>query len=158
MSLRKNLKTDTSAATEGVWFELAKYPNEDGTVPAFRVSRQSVTTNPRFAEAMQDIGGRELGADAKLSPEEAMKLDVDVFVNGILTDWRDFEPDEEGVKVAYSKEAALRVFSDPGWSDLKSMLVNKSGNASNYSMLQRDLAAKNWSASSSSTSTPEDDT
>lgn len=143
MSLRTLMKTDLELAAGGAWIELAAYPNADGTVPAFLMARQSAQHNPKFAEAVQKLAKRERTANEQLSVEDAMELDTAVFVDSLLLGWRNFEADEDGVKLDYSAAEAKRVFLDPAWADVKNMLVAESGNKSNYAYLQRELAAKN---------------
>lgn len=153
MSLRTSIKTDVASATGGVWFELAAYPNSDGTIPAFLMGQQSTITNPKFAAAMQRLAQRERPTNQQLSIDDGIKADSEVFVGGLLLDWRNFEPVEDGTKCPYSVEAAENIFSNPAWADLKSMLIGKASDKTNYSVRQRELAAKNSSASSVLTST-----
>ena len=143
MSLRNSMKGDLELAKGGAWISLANHPNEDGTIPGFLMARQSAQQNPKFAEAVQKLAKREAPVGEQLSVEDAMALDTAVFVEGLLLGWRNFEPDEEGVKVDYSLAEANRIFLDEAWCDLKNFLVSESSKRSNYVAMSRELAAKN---------------
>lgn len=143
MSLRKSMKIDVDLASDGAWIDLASYPNEDGTIPGFLMARTSVEHNPKFAEAVQRLADRKKPANQQLSVVEQTALDGELMVSSLLLGWRNFEAEEDGVKLEYTAENAARIFKDPAWSDVRVLLAAESANKSNYSALNRELAAKN---------------
>lgn len=143
MSLRKSMKVDVDLASDGAWIDLHEHPNDDGTIPGFLMARTSVELNPRFSEAVQKLADRKKSASKQLSLAEQTALDGELMVSSLLLDWRNFEAEEDGVKLEYSAENAARIFKDPAWSDVRVFLAAESANKSNYSALNRELAAKN---------------
>lgn len=147
MTLKKKFKTDTTAANEGVWFDYEDAPNEDGTVPGFRLARKT-SQNKAYGRAMREFTKEHTTEEgivdmSSLPEAEAEAVELGIFTEALLLDWRNFQPDEDGKTVDYSKEAAQRIFSDPDWSDLYKDLARKCGMASAYKTKQRKAEAKN---------------
>lgn len=145
MSLRDKFKVDIAAATDGVWLDYV--PNSDGTVPGFKVSRMAIQ-NKRYAECMKRAvahfeGGAANSAIENISPEEADKILFAVFIDSVVLDWRNFQPDDDGVSLPFSKEAAAQLFGDPAWSDLYEDVKAKAQKAATFREKQREAKAKN---------------
>lgn len=147
MSLKSKFKTDTQAANEGVWFEYPEAANDDGTVPAFRVARKSSSQNKAYALAMREYTKELTSADgvatlADVDSEDEKAADLGVFVDSLLTDWRNFQPEDDGKVLDYDKAAARGVFGNPDWSDLYADLVRKSGMSTAFKRKQLDAEVK----------------
>lgn len=147
MTLKNKFKTDTTAANEGVWFDYEDAPNEDGTVPGFKLARKT-GQNKAYGKAMREFTKEHTTdegiVDMSSLPEaEAEAVELGIFTEALLLDWRNFQPDEDGKEVKYSKEEAKRIFGDPDWSDLYKDLAVKCGKSSAYKAKQRKAEAKN---------------
>lgn len=147
MSLAKKFKTDTTAANEGVWFDYEDVPNDDGTVPGFRLARKT-SQNKAYSRAMREFTKEhttdEGVADfSSLSEEQAEAVELDVFTSALLLEWRNFQPNDDGNAMPYSRDNAKAIFSDPDWSDLYKDLARKSGQVSAYRKAQLEAEAKN---------------
>jgi hypothetical protein len=145
MSLRDKFKTDNDAAREGVWFEFPA--NSDGTVPAIKLARMS-RHNKRYTLAMRRMSSKyetESGvADfSSLSEDQAEALLLDVFIDTVLIDWRNIQPEDDGEVLAYSKEAAKQLLGDPSWLDLYTDLNEKARRAASFRGKQLEAQAKN---------------
>jgi len=115
MSLNNQFKTNKTAEIEGVWVEYA--PNNDGTVPAFKIARAS-KTNKKYQKTLNKkikpySKALELGTmDEKL----AQKLYTEVFIDSLLIDWRnvkvsDISDDEQAEGFAdFTQSNAIELF------------------------------------------------
>lgn len=147
MSLKKKFKTDTTAANEGVWFDFEDAPNADGTVPGFKLARKT-GQNKAYSKAMREFTKEHTTEEgvadfSSLSEAEAEAVELDVFVNALLVEWRNFQPEDDGKAVNFTVEAAKKVFGDPDWTDLYKDLARKCGQASAYKAKQLKAEAKN---------------
>ena len=147
MSLAKKFKTDTNAANDGVWFDFPDAPNDDKTVPGFKLARKT-SQNKAYSRAMREFTKDHTTAEgvadfSALSEEEAERVELDVFVGALLLDWRNFQPNDDGKAAAFSKDAAKAIFGDPDWQDLYKDLVRKCGQATAYRAAQLKAEAKN---------------
>lgn len=136
MTLASRFKADTTLANEGVWFNFPESPNLDKSVPGFLLGRNS-GQNRRFSRAVAEVTARYL-AEYDVAKVEDMddevydEFDVDLFLEGVLLDWRNFQPADDGVNVEFSKEAAKETLGNPDWADLYNLLRTKSLMTSNY--------------------------
>lgn len=147
MSLKKKFKTDTSAANEGVWFDFDDVPNADGTVPGFKLARKT-GQNKAYSRAMREFTKEHTTEEGvadfnDLSEDEAEAVELDVFASALLSDWRNFQPEDDGKVLPYSPEAVKKIFGNPDWSDLYKDLARKCGQASAYKAKQLKAEAKN---------------
>lgn len=147
MSLAKKFKTDTTAANEGVWFDYADTPNEDGTVPGFKLARKSAQ-NKAYSRAMREFTKEHTTEEgvadfSTLSEDEAERVELDVFSSALLLDWRNFQPNDDGKEVKFTREAAKEIFGNPDWQDLYKDLARKCGQATAYKAKQLKVEAKN---------------
>lgn len=105
MSLRDKYKTDSDAVRAGVWFEFDANP--DGTVPAFKLAFIG-KSNKRYTAAVRKWTSRfedENGVPdfANLAEEEADQALLAIFADTVLLDWRNFQPEEDGINLEYSR-------------------------------------------------------
>lgn len=110
MSLYNDYGTNKDSEKKGVWFEYG--PNEDGTVPAFKLSRMG-KGNKKYAKLIESRmkphrQALKLGA---LSPELANEILMGVFIDSVLVDSRNIQ-DKEGNVVKLDKAAATKLFKD----------------------------------------------
>lgn len=108
MSLKSRFKSDSKSANDGVWFEFEA--NADGTLPAFKLARQSIQ-NKKYRKALRDSQNKGR------SPEMDVLL-MDLFLNTVLVDWRNLQPEDDGVVLEYSEENAKEFFKNEDWTDL----------------------------------------
>lgn len=151
MSLRKKYKTNSTAANDGVWLKFADAPNANGTVPGFKVARRS-TQNKAYQRAMREVANEYMTDEGKvdmsgLSDEAAEALELRTFVDTILLDWENFFPEatdeDDGKELAYTKDAARKVFSNPDWSDLLADINKRAGSQSSFREQVAKADAKN---------------
>ena len=146
MSLKNQFKTDTALVTEGVWFDYKNSPNKDKTVPGFRLSRMNGKrynavmrkhTEPYTNKATgeQDFSG--------LSDAEAESMTLDVFLDAVLVDWRNFQPEDDGVVLEFSKENAKLILGSEDWFDLYLDLQTKARDVANFRQRAIEADAKN---------------
>ena len=146
-SLASKFKTDSTIANEGVWFKLAQYPNEDGTIPAFKMARIGAQ-NKAYAKAVKRAGEKFVDADGEfdkdaLTDEQQDELDLDVFVSTILLGWDNFQPNEDGKAVPYSAEKAREIFGNYDWIDLLRFLTKKAKEVTAWKARERKADVKN---------------
>lgn len=112
MKLTK-LKTDTTAAKEGVWVTMT----EDFKVKIAR------SNSPEFQSFMhkraRGKGRRFLKSGAVDSAAlEAMKpIMKEALARCLIVDWKGLQ-DEAGNEIPYSEEKAVEIFTDPAYEDL----------------------------------------
>lgn len=145
MSLKSQFKTDTTAARDGVWINYS--PNSDGTVPGFRLARMS-KQNKRYTAKMRDATKAHEGDDGLVNfdniPEaEAEALLLDVFVDTVLLEWRNVQPEDDGVVLEYSKENATKLLGSDDWADLYGDLSTKARKAATFRQKALEAQAKN---------------
>lgn len=58
-------------------------------------------------------------------------------------DWRNFQPDDDGKVLEFSKDNARAIFGDPDWFDLRGDLAKRCGHADAYKTAQLRAEAKN---------------
>lgn len=115
MSMKDKFKTDAQLANDGVWVTYEK--NSDGTIPAIKLARAS-KQNKKFQQAARKLQE----ATGEAADEEYITL----FADCVVLDWRNMQPEDDGVVLPYSKEAAAKLLCDPNWSDLFDDIVDKS--------------------------------
>lgn len=147
MSLAKKFKTDNTAANEGVWFDYADTPNDDGSVPGFKLARKT-SQNKAYSRAMREFTKEHTSEEgvfdiSGLPEDEAERLELNVFADALLIEWRNFQPEDDGKNLPYSKDAAIALFGDPAWHDLFKDLSRKCGQATAYKSAQLKAEAKN---------------
>jgi len=159
MQLRSKYKTNTKACNVGSWIEFNDFPNNDAeyddkgnvtkaaTIPAFKMARKS-SHNAKYAKTMREVTKEVNTANGvkqldELTEEESEQVELDVFVSTLLIEWRNFQPDEDGVNVDYSEEKAREIFGNPDWRDLRTTLSIMAGQAANYAYKKKEVEIKN---------------
>lgn len=135
MSLFKQFATNKEAEQDGIWVDFG--PNEDGTVPGFKIARAG-KSNKKWTKAVERATKphrrqMDLGT---LDNVIAEKLMLGVFVDSILIDWRNVQ-DKDGKEIKLSKESATALFEA-----LPELYDELSTNASKAAMF-RDEALEN---------------
>lgn len=108
MSLFKQFATNKEAEQDGIWVEYG--PNDDGTIPGFKISRAG-KSNKKWAKAIERATkphrrAMELGT---MDNTVAEKLMQGVFIESILTDWRNVQG-KDGKALQLTKESATSLF------------------------------------------------
>ena len=142
MSLARKFKSSSKSANEGINITLEDCINTDGTIPTFKVRRNSMQ-NKLYAKAIMELNDKALAKYGvtsidQLTPEQNEAEDLGVFIDAVLVGWENVEL-EDGIKFPYSKENAITLFSDPDWYDL--MIKIKVG-ASSVKGFSADLVSK----------------
>ena len=108
MSLFKQFETNKTAEQDGIWVEYG--PNEDGTVPGFKIARAG-KSNKKWAKAIERATKphRRLMELGTLDNAVAEKLMRGVFVEAILIDWRNVR-DKDGKELQLNKVNAENLF------------------------------------------------
>lgn len=148
-SLRESFKTDVEAVNKGITVELLANPNNDEgkTIPKFKLARYS-HQNKEFAKLLRKIHDncmKKYGVVSidKLTPTQSAEMDLEIFLETVLKGWENFQPDEDGVNLEYSKENARRIFSDESWFDLYTRLQKEASEKDNFSQVIAEASAKN---------------
>lgn len=139
--LFKQYKTDKNAETKGVKITFEEAANDDGTIPAFFISRMG-GSNRQYQAALEAKvrpykRHMELGI---LKNEVAESLFLEVFCDTILTGWENVL-DENNAGIPYSKPAALDLMK--ALPDVYSRLQEEAKLASNFREFQQEAQAKN---------------
>lgn len=148
MSLANKFKTDTAAASGGVWFDYSSLPNADGTIPGFKLARMSKHNKPYLAamRKLTDIFDTAEDGSITVPPAEEEKAEDamrEAFVSTVLVDWRNFQPNDDGVALPFSLDAARQLFADPAWIDLYGDLTEKARKNANFREKAQQAQAKN---------------
>lgn len=145
MSLKTAFKTNAAVATEGVWFDYTE--NADGTTPGFKLARAG-RQNKKYSIALRKMAEKQAGRAGvanfdTLSSVESDKLALELIVDHVLLDWRNIQPEDDGVVLPFSRENALALLGNPDWADLLSDLEEKALNADNFREKVLQAQAKN---------------
>jgi hypothetical protein len=143
--MKSRFKTDGKAAVEGVWIEYE--PNTDGTTPRFciaRISKQNKKYQAAFRAATAPYLDEKGMVDFERMPDDvAEKLLLDVFVGTVLISWSNFQPEDDGVELKFTREAALEILGSDDWVDLYDELNNAAHKTSNFRQKAVKAQAKN---------------
>ena len=103
--------TNVKNEVDGVWIE---YNFDDETKVEFKVARAG-GSNPRWNAAIEKHTRqmRRVGKDiTKLTGEAQRKLNLDIYTDACLVDWRgDAFKEMDGTPIPYSRENARRIFT-----------------------------------------------
>jgi len=144
MSLKNKYKTNTKVANEGIWFKMIA--NTDGSVPAFKLAflgKQNKTYKAALRRHLDQLGGLGTIDFESLGEEEADALLLEVFVDSVLLDWSNFQPDDNGVALSFSKENAKIIFGDEEWVALYDELNLKAKRIAAFKEQRLESEAKN---------------
>jgi hypothetical protein len=139
MSLKSQYKVDPGISSGGAWFNFPA--NENGTIPGFKLSRMSVT-NPRYAKQLdKSMAAVTAGNIADGEPDRLGA--VELFVRGVLVDWRNVQPEDNGVVLEYSYENAMTFLGDLAWADLINELRAKAASRTQFLANALETQGKN---------------
>ena len=139
MSLFKQFGTNKEAEQAGIWIEYG--PNDDGTIPAFKIARAG-KSNKKWLKTVERLTkphrrAMELGT---IAPELAEKIMREVFVDSVLTDWRNIL-DKDGNPLQFNAQNALALFES--LPELYDDLNEKAGKAASFREEEVEAEAKN---------------
>ncbi len=108
MSLYNQFATDKQAEVDGVWVEYGA--NEDGTIPAFKISRMS-KANKKYTKALEKATRPHRRAIEleTMNNDLAERLFMEVFVDTVLLDWKNIQG-RDGSEIKLSKDEAMKLF------------------------------------------------
>lgn len=135
MSLKKKFKTDAKLARDGTWFDVTD--NKDGTKCRVKL-RRSGRGNPKWGVAF-----REHTKDhdmENVSPEQDEVITANIFAEANVADWEHMQPDDDGVELPFSTEAATTLLTDPDWVDLLKDWQSKAGSLTPFQGKREDEA------------------
>lgn len=135
-SIKDRFKTNSRLASEGVNIRFSNLKNSDGTIPSFKITRSS-GQNKKWLEDCRRINNKYLADKGvtelkDLSPEQVREINVISFCESVLVGWENFEPENDGVKLQYSKENAMKLFGNDDWRDFMDELTFQSNNIENF--------------------------
>lgn len=133
MSLKSQFKTNSSLINDGVWFDVcinddAKPGNlgnmghgDVGTAgtPATKCRvklRRTGQGNALWSLAWRkraDISTDELTAD------QDREFMAEVYADAVVADWEHMQPYKDGEDVPFSREAVVKLLSNPDWLELR---------------------------------------
>lgn len=110
MSLYKDFETDKKAEEAGVWIDYG--PNDDDTIPAFRLARMG-KANKKYVKTLEKLTKpyrrqMELGT---MGEKLAQELNVSIFADSIVLDWRNVQ-DKDGNEIEFSRDAVKVLMND----------------------------------------------
>lgn len=110
MSLYSQFATNKDAEVEGVWVEYGA--NEDGSIPAFKISRMS-KANKKYTKALERATRPHRRAIEleTMNNDLAERLFMEVFVDTVLLDWKGIKQ-RDGEELEFCKKNALKLFED----------------------------------------------
>lgn len=144
MSLKQKFKTSSDAARDGVWVDYTAHKNADGSVPGFKLARMS-RQNKKYQLALRAVLESQGGdVETSINDEDALeKALFRAFIDTILLDWRNFQPEDDGVAVPYTKAQAEAIFSNSDWIDLFGDLTDKAARNAAFREKALEAQAKN---------------
>ncbi len=110
MSLQDQFKTNKILETEGI--NIAYGPNEDGSIPTFRISRMH-KSNKKYMKALTKATRpyRRAIELETMNEELAESVFLDVFCKTILLGWENIQ-DQNGVNMVFSLVNSIALFTN----------------------------------------------
>src|SRR3954469_12243509 len=110
MSLHKQFKTDEKKETEGI--EVTYGPNDDKTIPTFRVARRG-PSNQRYVKALERESApyRRMLELGTLDSTVQAKIMRRVFCSSVLLNWDNVQ-DQKGKVIPFNFENAVKLFEE----------------------------------------------
>jgi hypothetical protein len=137
-SLYKHFETSKSLTTTGAAFTLPK--NDDGTVPTLQIARAH-TSNQLHAKAVAKVYTPEVMQTLEqLSEDEALSMEIEVFVTGCLMGWKNVL-DRDGEVLEFNQANARELLFD--LPELFQSVRAYSHRLSNYLKTAEEKAIKN---------------
>lgn len=137
--LFNQFKTSKSAEIEGI--EVRFKPNDDGTIPCFRIARMS-KGNVRYTKSIEarTRSHRKDILDKSLTNEVAEEINLNVFCDSILLGWENVIG-EDGKTIVYSWDNAKYLMQE--LPDLYDLLKEKAEDIDNFLSSNLEAEAKN---------------
>jgi hypothetical protein len=138
-SLHKNFAMSEEKMKDGVDIEFS--PNDDGSVPTFRIARVSAN-NPKYMKCMERVSRpykRQIQLET-LTPELTIKINRTVFVESLLLGWSNVQG-KDGKEMSFSRENALKLLEE--LPDLFDELYTNANKASLFRDEEQEADAKN---------------
>lgn len=135
MSIFTQFKTNKNCEENGILVRFK--PNEDGSIPSFRIGRAS-RSNKRWLVAFE-AKTRPYKTEIKdgiINDEDAQRINLEVFCSALLLGWSNIQ-DSDGQDIQFTYDNAIRLFTD--LPELYEMLGSKSSDMSNF--LESNLKA-----------------
>ncbi len=143
--LKGQFKTNAKLAADGKWFEYPAAANSDKTIPAFKLASARSRVNKAFALASKEVAVPYV-KDGKIiegAIEELNAAVAEAFARHVIRDWRNFQPNDDGVNEPFSVEKAVEILTDPEWTELYDDLYARAENADNFRDEQVAKTVKN---------------
>lgn len=145
MALKDRYKTESDCVRDGVWFDFEQ--NTDGTTPRFKLAFAG-KQNKKYAAAMRKWTSKfedENGVPdfRALQEDQADKFILDVFADTILIDWENFQPEDDGDNIEFSRDNIIEIFGSDDWAAFYAVLNNKAKAVSNFGQRSLEAQAKN---------------
>lgn len=140
MSLFKQFKMDPTKENEGVLITYG--PNDDGSIPTFRIARRS-GNNQRYAKSlMQESQPYRRMIDLGVLPQATSeKVFRRVFCSSVLLGWENVQDDETKQLIPFNIDNAMHLMQ--ALPDLYDDLVAQSTNIALFRLTEVEDAAKN---------------
>lgn len=137
--LFNQFKTSKIAEIEGI--EVRFKPNDDGTIPCFRIARMS-KGNVRYTKSIEarTRSHRKDILDKSLTNEAAEEINLNVFCDSILLGWENVIG-EDGKIMLYTWESAKKLMQE--LPDLYDLLKEKAEDIDNFLSSNLEAEAKN---------------
>lgn len=139
----KQFRTDANSVSEGLWIELP-FANEDGTIPAFKM-RGMGSFNPGFTA----FRTKKYKPFAKLMAANALpqpkldKLFLETVKEYALTDWRNVQPQDDGINLEYNEANVDSIVFATEWRALIEFITDKAGEYDTYNRENVEAIAGN---------------
>lgn len=153
-SFVSSIRADKNLENSGVWVRYTDKPNDDGTVPEFKIKRVSIT-NTAYQAKINPILKRIENLNASKNDDniisEVVSLNIElirVYLDEMLVDWRNVKDDVYDPKtgervydndgrlmfeeIPYSKETARELLANADAINDAKWLMEQSGNISNF--------------------------
>lgn len=139
MSLYKDFQTDQTKEAEGV--DVQYSPNEDKTIPTFRI-RRLASSNQKYAKVLERVT-RPYRRQIDMNTIDALlsdKLRRQAFIEGVLVSW-DKVQDANGKDIVFNAQNAEMLFS--ALPELFNDLEKQARDTSLFRIEQQESDAKN---------------
>ena len=80
---------------------------------------------------------------SSLQEAEADLFLLEVFAETVLLEWRNFQPEDDGVNMESTRENIMAIFGSEDWSALYTLLNQKAKKVANFRQRSLQAQAKN---------------
>jgi len=137
--LKREVGTDPKKEAEGVWSGM------DGEYGGIELLMGRMgPNNPRYARILKNLSKpiRQKIASGRIDDDEANKLLMSAFCQGVIFDWRNYE-DDEGNPVPFTPDAAFALFSHPELRDAYERAKKRAEDDADYRFASLEVEAGN---------------